>query len=233
MTEGDPPPDGSHGPHVLVGDVENPVLADDDRRHLTKSLRLRAGDPLTIGDGQGAWMPCVYADIPEPVGRIRMVPKPVDEIGVAFALIKDGRPETVVQKLTEVGVDLIVPFTADRSVVTWEPERAAKKIDRLRKVAAEAVMQCRRAWLPTVTAAATFDEPVIRPGCAMADMAGAPITGDQRLIMVGPEGGWSDRERQADVPKVRVGEPILRAETASIVAGALMIAIRQGLVNLK
>jgi len=228
---GDSAPDGSHGPHVVVADVAKPLLADNDRRHLVGSLRLRDGDPLTVGDGHGAWVACVMGPQPRPVGEIVRVPKPTPELSVAFALIKGGRPEMVVQKLTELGVDRIIPFIATRSIVKWDVSKAARNVDRFRRVATEAVMQCRRAWIPEVDTVRSFDEVCAMAGCAMSDMSGSPLSIENRILMVGPEGGWTSAEMRADIPKVRVAIPVLRAETAAIAGGALMTALREGLVS--
>jgi len=222
------PPDGSHGPHVLVADVEHPVLSDPDRRHLTGSLRLRDGDQLTVGDGQGAWAECVLRGEPELLSAVRRVPRPNPQLGVAFALIKGGRPELVVQKLTELGVDRIIPFSAGRSIVKWDSQKSARNVERFRKVAAEAVMQCRRAWLPVVDDVMSFSEVVSLPGCAMADMTGRSLTPSDQIVVVGPEGGWTAGERSTGTPLVKLATPVLRAETAAITAGALLTAIRDG-----
>lgn len=222
MSGGDPAPDGSHGPHVLVDDVEHPVLADDDRHHLERVLRVRVGDPLTVGDGAGAWRACRLGAEPEPIDRVQRV-LPVDpEIAVGFALIKGGRPELVVQKLTELGVDRIVPFTAARSVVRWDSAKATRNAERLRRVAREAVMQCRRAHLPVVEEVTTFAEVVERHGVALADLGGEPVSLRNPFVLVGPEGGWADEERVAAVPRVALAGAVLRAETAAIAAGALL-----------
>ena len=69
---------------------------------------------------------------------------------VAFAPTKGERPEWVVQKLTELGVDRIVPLISERSVVRWAGERGAGAVERLRRVAREAAAQSRRVWLPDV-----------------------------------------------------------------------------------
>ena len=98
------PPNGLHGPHVLVESVEVPVIADDDRHHLGRVLRLRDGDSMTVGDGAGRWRPCRWGPTVEPTGEIVEVPAPSPRLGVAFALIKGGRPELVVQKLVDLGL---------------------------------------------------------------------------------------------------------------------------------
>lgn len=219
-------PDGRHGPHVLVDDVDLPVVADDDRHHLSRVLRLRDGDPITVGDGAGRWRPCRWGDAVDTVGEIVEVAEPSPRLGVAFALIKGGRPELVVQKLVELGVDDVRPFAAERSVVRWDDAKAAKNQTRLERVAREAVMQCRRAWLPVVHPPVTFDDVVALPGASRADMGGDPVSLAAPLVLVGPEGGWTDAERAVDVPTVRLSTAVLRAETAAITAGALLAALR-------
>ena len=73
---------------------------------------------------------------------------PRPKLTIGFALIKGGRPELVVQKLTELGVDAIVPFTAEHSVARWDANRATRHIERLRRVAREAAMQSRQVRIP-------------------------------------------------------------------------------------
>ncbi|MDW3218090.1 MAG: RsmE family RNA methyltransferase [Acidimicrobiales bacterium] len=225
MTATDQAPDGRHGPHVLVTDVDTPRLADDDRHHLERVLRLRAGDPLTVGDGAGAWRPCRLGTEPEPLDRVHHVPRPQPAIGVGFALIKGGRPELVVQKLTELGVDRIMPFTAARSVVRWDAAKATKNAERLRRVAREAVMQSRRAWLPTVEEIVDFATIAAGP-VALAERDGGQVSLAQPVVLVGPEGGWADEERDRGLPTVRLGDGVLRAETAAIAAGTLLADAR-------
>ena len=230
MSEGDPP-DGSHGPHMIVADVGTPVLADEDRHHLERVLRVRRGDPLTVGDGAGAWRPCRLGSEPEPVGEVRSVARPTPPVGVAFALVKGGRPELIVQKLTELGVDTITPFVAERSVVRWDAAKAARNHERLRRVAREAVMQCRRAWIPEIESLADFTDLVTRPGAALAEAGGDAPNRSVRTLLVGPEGGWSDEEQAASTNRVALGSAILRAETAAIAGGVVLAALRSGLVD--
>jgi 16S rRNA (uracil1498-N3)-methyltransferase len=231
VSDGDPPPDGSHGPHVLVVDVAAPTLDEGDRHHLERVLRLRAGDALTVGDGAGAWRACRLAVEPDPVGEIQRVARPAVSLTVAFALIKGGRPDFVVQKLTELGVDSIVPFVAARSIVRWDDERAIRHLERFRRVAREAVMQSRQPWLPSVDPVADFATVVSLPGAAMADRGGDPVSLERPALLVGPEGGWSDEERRVEVPRVALGPAVLRAETAAVAAGTVLGALRAGLVR--
>lgn len=233
MSEGGPALDGSQGPHVLVDDVEHPTLGADDRHHLERVLRIRPGDSLTVGDGAGRWRACrlgAEGAEPDPVGAVVAVPRPDPSVAVGFALIKGGRAELVVQKLTEVGVDRIVPFVAERSVVRWDDDKAARNVARLRRVAREAVMQSRRVWIPRVEEVTTFDVLAGEPGAVMAAQGGGPPESRAGIVLVGPEGGWSSAEQAAPLPRVALGYPVLRAETAAIAAGVLVCALRDGRV---
>ncbi len=228
MVEGTDP-DGSGGPHVLVESLDDLVLDPHDRHHLERVRRLRTGDPLTVGDGAGRWLPARFGSVLEPAGAVVVVPAPEPRLTVGFALVKGERPEWVTQKLTELGVDVIVPFAAARSVVRWDGARAATNLERLRRVAREATMQCRRAWLPVVEPATTFAELATRPGAVLAQSGGPPLDASARVVLIGPEGGWTEEER-ATVPEVAgLGVHVLRAETAAIAAATLLVAGRAGL----
>lgn len=221
------PPDGRGGPHVFVVDLEDPELTVEDRHHLATVLRLRDGDEMTISDGLGRWQPCRFGATIESCGDLVLVPPPTLEVGVGFALIKGDRPELVVQKLTEMGVDRIVPLTAERSVVRWDAEKATRQFRRLERVAREASMQSRRVRLPVVESVAPFGSVADAPGVALAESGGGPVDLARPMLLVGPEGGWTAGEL-SDRPRVGLGPTVLRAETAAMVAGALLTALRDG-----
>ncbi len=158
-------------------------------------------------------------------------PSPDPPLTVAFALVKGERPELVVQKLTELGVDRIVPFVAERSVVRWDAAKAARQGERWHEIARQAAMQCRRTTLPAVDPLATFAVVAALPGAARADVTGEPPTLDRPTILIGPEGGWSRGEVDNALPSVQLGSTVLRAETAAITAGAIFAALRSGLLR--
>jgi len=224
------------GPFVFVDDLDAPVLRADDAHHLERVLRLRAGDEMVLGDGAGRWRPARFGPTIEPTGALEQTPLERPSIGVAFALVKGDKPELVVQKLTELGVDRIVPFRAIRSVVRWDDAKAARAGQRLRAVARSAAMQCHRPWLPAVEDATDLGALLGGGGVAVAiaDRTGAAPSLDHSLVLVGPEGGWAPEERaaaaDAGVPSVAVGAHVLRAETAAVTVGALLTALRAGLV---
>lgn len=228
----------SSSAHVFVADLDAPELDADDRHHLGRVLRLRPGEAVSASDGRGAWRPCTWTGDGadgglEVAGSVERVAAPAPAITVAFAPVKGDRPEWVVQKLTEVGVDRIVVLATARSVVRWEGERAAKQVGRLARVAREAAMQSRRVWLPSVEGVVPFAEAAGWTGdvVALAEPGGAPPSLDRPVVLVGPEGGWSPDELAADVARVDLGPTVLRAETAAVAAGVLLSALRAGLVG--
>ncbi|MET0904374.1 MAG: RsmE family RNA methyltransferase [Acidimicrobiales bacterium] len=222
------------GPFALVADLDAPELEPADAHHLSTVLRLRDGDPLVLGDGAGRWRAGRFGVPLHADGPIESTARPLPAITVAFALVKGDRPELVVQKLTELGVDRITPFRAGRSVVRWDDARAERALDRLRIVARAATKQCHRPWLPVVTDIADFARLLSGEGVAIADRTGAPPSLARPVVLVGPEGGWAAEERSAaavaGAPAVAIGVHVLRAETAAVTVGAMLTSLRAGLV---
>ena len=231
---------------VFVPDPAAPVVDDADLRHLLDVLRLRPGEPVVAADGAGRWVPCHVAPgargrgsrgadpsgLLVPDGPAVDEPRRRPEVTVAFAPTKGDRPEWVTQKLTELGVDRIVPLRTSRSVVRWDGERGAKAVGRLRRVAREAAAQCRRPRLPEVSEVCGLDDLARRAGAgfSLADAGGGPPGLDRPVLAVGPEGGWDPDERAAFGPGVGLGDTVLRAETAAVVAGAVLCGLRSGVV---
>jgi 16S rRNA (uracil1498-N3)-methyltransferase len=222
---------GGTAPHAIVDDVDDPSLTTDDRHHLERVRRLRPGDPLSVTDGRGSWRWCRYGSDLEPQGPVQVDAIPEPRITVAFAVVKGERPELVVQKLTELGVDRIVPFAAERSIVRWEGEKAGKQTVRLRRVAREAAMQSRRTWLPEVAELTDFATVCDLPGAVGTDVGGDPPSLAHPTLLIGPEGGWSPQERALLPGSIGLGPTVLRAETAAISGAALLVALRSGVVR--
>ena len=216
-------------PHALVVDVDDPALNDSDRHHLERVLRVRPGDVLTAGDGAGHWRECRMGAVLEPVSEVMFEPAPEPEVTVGFAVLKGGRSEYVVQKLTELGVDRILPFAAERSVVRLDPSRVDKWLERWRRVAREAVMQCRRRWLPSIEPMRDFRD-LERAGVVLAVGGARAAAPGEHCVLVGPEGGWTQQELAAVPDHVGLGPHVLRAETAAVAAATLLTARRSGLL---
>jgi 16S rRNA (uracil1498-N3)-methyltransferase len=217
--------------HAFVTDLSAPVLTDEDDHHLFRVLRLRPGELVTVADGAGRWRRCVVRDGRrglEPETEIVCDQAPSPPVTIAFAVPKAERPEWIVQKLTEVGVDRIVPMTTAHTVVRWEGDRAARAVERLRDVARAAAMQARRSWLPEVADVTGFADALADVGAAGAlAQAGGDALGMARpAVLVGPEGGWSAEELAAAPATVGLGPTVLRAETAALAAAVRLCALR-------
>lgn len=162
-------------------------------------------------------------------------PPPVPRLAVALSIIRFNRFEWAVEKLTELGVHAIRPLIADRSdpkLVATAPKRVA----RWRRIGFEAAQQARRLAAPSVEQPITFEQLVKSPEsvCVLTDPAGDPLPkvygGGGATLLVGPEGGWTDRERSLaearDLKLAGLGGTILRAETAAVAAAALCLGYR-------
>lgn len=248
---------------VLVSNLDSPELEPDDLHHLQRVLRLRVGQEVCATDGAGGWRSCAFSASHEleALGETHQELAPEYPVTVGFAVVKGERPELIVQKLTELGVDRIWPFMAQRSVVRWDEEKTVKQLERLRRVARESCAQSRRLWLPEVGAAvggfaldgaavggsavggsagdstrpgraerlASFEQ-VRNSGAVLANMGGSALKRADRIVLVGPEGGWDSGEAEG-ASCVTLGEHVLRAETAAITAGVLLTALRAGIAT--
>jgi 16S rRNA (uracil1498-N3)-methyltransferase len=220
--------------HVFVKDLDSPALSPADLHHLERVLRLRSDDEITLGDGAGRWRVAKVSLTQDSFGPVRTISAPKPALRVGFALLKGDRNEWVVQKLTELGVDSIMPLITSRSVVRWEHDRSARHHERLTTVAHQAAMQSRRVWLPEVTVPASLGDLVSASSSvdvALAEPGGRPPSLDRPTILIGPEGGWSSDELALDLPHIGLGPTILRAETAAVVAGTLLMSLRAGSVR--
>jgi 16S rRNA (uracil1498-N3)-methyltransferase len=234
---------------VFVDDTAQASLSVDDHHHVARVLRLRVGEEIIVSDGAGHWARTLWqggdAGTLSPLrdgigpggdGSVQYEDPPSPVLTVAFAPTKGERPEWVVQKLTELGIDRIVPLVSERSVVRWGGARRQNAVERLRRVAREAAAQCRRVWLPEISDVVQFgDLGDLGDLGATGEVVLAQLSGDrpratQTVVAVGPEGGWSAAELGSGLPTVGFGLSVLRAETAAVTAGALMVSLRTGTV---
>jgi 16S rRNA (uracil1498-N3)-methyltransferase len=219
--------------HVIVNDLDAPRLDEEDRHHLEVVRRMRPGEVVSATDGRGAWRPfrfekggTLVAD-----GDVVRLRRPGPAVTVGFAPVKGDRPEWAVQKLTELGVDRIVLLRAERSVVRWEGERAVHHMARLGTVIRQAVMQSRQVWLPELAGIEEAGALLANPGVAIASPGGDAPSLALPTVLVGPEGGWSEAERNSARATVGLSGAVLRTESAAVAAGVLLTALRTGLVR--
>ena len=215
--------------HVFVDHIESPQLNDDDLHHVLRVLRIRESDEVSVSDGRGSWcMASVTKDgVVRPITEAEKQSAPTWRVGVAFVPIKGEKPELVAQKLTEVGVDdIVIVASSQRQVVRWEEDRRERNMERLAKVVREASMQSRRTWLPTLRVVADARE-MAHLGAAVAEPNGDELVSSDRILVVGPEGGFTEEELGGFDRRVSLGDFVLRAETAAIVAGVRLTDARR------
>ncbi len=214
--------------HVFVDDIESPQLSDDDLHHLLRVLRIRESDEVSVSDGRGSWRMASIAkdgDV-QTTSEVERQPEPAWRVGVAFVPIKGEKPELVAQKLTEVGVDdIVIVASSQRQVVRWEEGRRDRNMERLAKVVREASMQCRRTWLPSLQVVDDVSG-MAQAGAAVAEPNGDNLVATDRFVLVGPEGGFTNEELVVFERRVSLGDFVLRAETAAIVAGVKLTDLR-------
>lgn len=121
--------------HAFVIDINVPFLNDDDFHHLAKVLRLRSGETVSVSDGRGSWRICHYEmsaalATGDSVVHIETNPR---SLSVAFSVTKNDKPDLVIQKLTELGIDHIIPIITERSIVRWDGDKGAKNQVRWQK----------------------------------------------------------------------------------------------------
>ena len=229
--------------HVLVGGALGTALKidGDDAHHLARVRRLREGERVTVSDGTGRWRPYrIVAVTPSDLalegdGEMRMEPRLMPRLRVAFALTKGQKPETVVARLTELGVDEITPLLGRRSVVRWDETRAETVTDRFARVAREASMQSRRARLPVLGEPMALEQLGGVAGVVLAHTDGSPAEevpepGEAGwTLVVGPEGGLAAEELEAlaGAPRLALGPHVLRAETAAVAGAAVLTGLRR------
>jgi len=224
----------------FVDEVRNgqAELNGDDARHLTRVLRVEPGQRYEISDNRNVYLAEIETARKERVifRTLEKIEAPPELLRIVLyaALFKFDRFEWMIEKVTELGVAEIVPVETIRSERGLE-RAARKRVDRWRRIAVEASQQSRRAHLPEVHAPISFKEALSRPAEARYVLDEAP--GGMPLaravspsagaaLLIGPEGGWTDEEREAFVAsgwtRVSLGPLILRAETAAIAALAIV-----------
>ena len=228
----------------LVAAGARVVLDGAEGHHAAVVRRLRAGERLLLTDGAGTAAECVVLEVGRDqltatVESVAAEAAPAPRLVVVQALPKGDRGEIAVETLTEVGVDVIVPWAAARCVTQWKDQRGAKALERWRGTAREAAKQSRRVWWPEVDGVATTAEVaaliaaaalglVLHEG-AEASLGAVAVPGSGSVVVVvGPEGGLTDDERAAfgaaGATSVRMGPSVLRTSTAGTAAAAVLLA---------
>lgn len=208
-------------------------IVGEDVSHISKVLRMSAGDNIIVCDGEGNDYDAVITSISkteviaEITGKYVCDAEPCVDVTLYQALPKQGKMEYIIQKNTELGVNKIVPVYTKRCVV-----KPSDKTERWSKVAESAAKQCGRGIIPHVMPVITFDEAIKQ--MQEYDLALMPYECEEEnglkkvlqsseykkvSIFIGPEGGFDLKEVEtaisSGVKTVTLGKRILRTETAA------------------
>lgn len=219
----------------------------EDVKHITKVLRLGAGDQLEISDSNEFEYTVRIESIDQSLIVARIVDKqkfsrePELQVTLFQAIPKQGKMEIIIQKAVEIGVRAIVPLFTERTIVT-ETDGFQNKLDRWKKISAEAVKQCKRGLIPEIQRQMNVYE--LLKALPAYDLILIPYENEEAhsikdalrnlketpktvAIIVGPEGGFSTNEIEAVQSRggisVTLGKTILRTETAGLVATAMVM----------
>ena len=236
--------------HRFIGDFDfsgHVVEIGNERmvRQITRVLRLKTGTDVILGDGKGREYTAeikkidpkkIYLLIRKENGSATETGK--NQVLLYCAILKRENFELVVQKATEIGVTEIVPVLTERTV------KKRVRTDRLADIAREASEQSGRRFIPKIREPIPFSQALdeIEKGdiAILYDPSGALLPGDMPMtperirIFIGPEDGWSEKEKTEARAKncicARLGTRTLRAETAAIV-GLYLIMHSHGSKN--
>lgn len=228
--------------NATEGVVELPA---DESRHISRVLRLECGEAIELLDGRGGLYSANIVSLGEPV-TAKIIEKletngAVVPVRVAQGLLKGQKMDLVIQKSTELGAGVFIPFQASRSQGKQDNTQAKKKQERWQRISLEACKQCMRADSMTVVAPVSFADLIeaseddgrvklifweeekevnLESLPSLKGVAGVDI-------ILGPEGGISQEEiehaRTHGWQTVSLGKRILRAETATITALSLVM----------
>src|SRR5918993_1241285 len=226
------------------------TLPEGEARHLTRVLRLSAGDAVTVFDGRGReFEATVDAALRETVtlrlgNRVAVPASPAVRLIVAQAVLKGDSMDAAIRDATMMGADAIDPLLSAHIDVKPSFVTRDAALDRWKRVALASAKQCRRATLPRIEAPRTFDDWIQTPSAEMALMflePGAAVkvrplrdvlahaVPARAAVLLGPEGGWSADEleaaRAAGCLFVTLGPLTLRAESMPVAALAAINAI--------
>ena len=218
------------------------VLDGEDGRHIARSLRMRIGEAVTLSDGAGFDYDGEIEDITGDTVSVRLTKQyknksePTLHVTLYPGMPKGDKLDLVVQKATELGAAGVVPVLTDRSVSRPDGKSAAKKQERLQRIALEAAKQSGRGAVPQVGAMTSFKEAVrSAKGTKILfyEGGGLPLSNclpeneTEVSVFIGPEGGFAPEEvafaKENGVLTATLGSRILRTETAPLAALSILM----------
>jgi 16S rRNA (uracil1498-N3)-methyltransferase len=219
-------------------------LPQDAANHVGRALRLRPGDALVVFDGRGGEYEAVIQRIDRDRVEVKTGAYHAEDreaplgIGLVQGLPEADKMDWILQKSVELGVSWVQPVVCERSVVRLSGERAARREAHWQRVVVAACEQCGRNRLPALRPTLAFRDWAAQPSQAARwmlapgageSLAARPAPAGPVELLVGPEGGLSERELDIAATigfaALALGPRVLRAETAPLAALAAMQAL--------
>lgn len=216
------------------------ILSDSDIHHIKNVMRMNVGDKIEVVNDNILYICSIIELTPVRVNieEIRKEDNKINlDVVIAIGLVKEQKMDLILQKLTELGVQEIIPVNMERSIVKLDSKREEKKLIRWQNICKEASEQSKRSNVPIVREVVSLKELVkidadlklvasTKEKDKMFDYYLQNINNYAKIIMVvGPEGGISDREeeflRNNNYNRVSFGDLIFRVETAAIYAASI------------
>ncbi len=219
------------------------LLDEDTSKHIVQVLRMKAGEQLNLTDGKGNLFTCAIVDDHKNHCRVEIkstiqIPKSKRTISIAISLLKNSnRFEWFLEKATEIGISEIIPLICERT------EKEKFRQDRMEGIIISAMLQSQQCWLPLLqkpiafakflegfkTLKKLYDQKFIAHCIEnqkrnLSDLINESLS--SQIILIGPEGDFTKQEVDLAIQNhfdaVSLGETRLRAETAAVVAAALL-----------
>ena len=196
-------------PSEITGDVL--ALRGEDAAHIAKTLRMRAGESLTVCDGEGTDYLCTLMSVSPELAEAKIESsalcpgEPKLSLTLCMALPKSDKLELVVQKAVELGAQRVCVFRSGFCVPDPDPRAFAKRLSRLEKIAREAAGQSLRGRIPQIEGLYSFDEMLAKTkNCDLPlffyEKGGTPLDSllagkgyRSAALVIGPEGGFSEK----------------------------------------
>lgn len=216
------------------------TLDGSEGRHAATVSRVRPGESLLVGNGRGLMVTGTVSESSKDVVRftvdtVKHVAQNTPQITLVQALAKTDRDERAVETSTELGIDVVVAWAADRSISKWEGPKVDKGLTRWSAIAREATKQSIRPYLPIVDTHVTTSQLIkelegqhiiVLDPTGDVSLGSLELDGRNIVLVVGPEGGITPSEisrfTEAGAQIVTMGTNILRTSTAGPAALAIL-----------
>jgi 16S rRNA (uracil1498-N3)-methyltransferase len=231
--------DGSAGPlrglpRAFVPGIPDPApevieLPKEERRKFHDVLRLGKGDEVVLMPGDGRAIRCVLDGVAaEPISTIWPNTESPRRVTLALGLPKPDSMEAAVRMAAEMGVCRVILFPCERSVVRWNEAKWESRIVRMAAIAREACEVAFRPLLPAIERRKSLADVLKEPGCQVLseyESVGEPLRAQmESCLVIGPEGGWSQREAaQIGAFARTLGPRVMRVDTAAAAATAIAL----------